>query len=177
AGLATRPAVFVCPQNGSTLPTYDTGTQATGSYAVCAGSFGPTYGISDQVKITNNGMFLYKTVMKVAQCTDGLSNTFMVGEVIEGHKPASDNRWTLAGRHAASLRTTDNPLNTPVTKGVVQGSGTTAQNGAFASDHPGGGQFVLGDGRVTFISEDIDLRIYRALGTRAGNEAETGKTD
>ena len=40
-------------------------------------------------------------------------------------------------------------------------------NGAFASRHPGGGQFVFGDGRVAFLSDTISQATYRALSTRA----------
>ncbi len=38
------------------------------------------------------------------------------------------------------------------------------------SMHPGGAQVTLGDGSSRFISESIDLMIWRALGTRAGGE-------
>jgi hypothetical protein len=41
---------------------------------------------------------------------------------------------------------------------------------AFGSYHVGGAHFLLGDGSVKFISENIDLLLYRGLGTRNGNE-------
>jgi hypothetical protein len=37
-------------------------------------------------------------------------------------------------------------------------------------NHPGGGQVVLGDGSVRFLSQTIDPQVLHALGTRAGNE-------
>jgi len=40
----------------------------------------------------------------------------------------------------------------------------------FSSYHTGGAQFVLGDGSVRFISENIDLGVYRGLATRRGGE-------
>ena len=41
----------------------------------------------------------------------------------------------------------------------------------FKSRHPGGANFVLGDGSVTFVSETIDYRAYNELGTRAEGES------
>ena len=41
---------------------------------------------------------------------------------------------------------------------------------AFKSWHPGGANFVRGDGSVTFIKQTINSRVYNALGSRAGGE-------
>jgi prepilin-type processing-associated H-X9-DG protein len=42
---------------------------------------------------------------------------------------------------------------------------------SFGSFHEGGAQFLLGDGSVRFVSENIDLRLYGALATRNGKES------
>lgn len=42
---------------------------------------------------------------------------------------------------------------------------------SFGSRHTGGAQFGMADGSVRFISENVDLRVYSALGTRDGGEA------
>ncbi|HSG70716.1 MAG TPA: DUF1559 domain-containing protein, partial [Planctomycetaceae bacterium] len=52
---------------------------------------------------------------------------------------------------------------------------TTCSNSAerrfqFSSPHPGGAQFSLGDGSARFISENLDVQVYRALFTRWGRE-------
>ncbi len=40
----------------------------------------------------------------------------------------------------------------------------------FSSNHAGGVHFLFGDGRVRFVSENIDLGVYQGLATRAGKE-------
>lgn len=43
-------------------------------------------------------------------------------------------------------------------------------NMVASSRHPGGVHVTLADGSVQFVSDSIDLPVWRAIGTRAGNE-------
>lgn len=91
----TRPSVFVCPTSiDEPLYTVNNPTPvySTGCYALCSGSIGPSQGISGAVKAGNTGMFMYIRSMKFADCSDGLSNTFFVGEVIRAHTAEGVNR-------------------------------------------------------------------------------------
>ena len=161
----TRPDLFVCP-SAADEPLYS--SYGTSNYAFATGSVGPSVGTSSAAKV-NNGMFVYIVAHTVSSCLDGLSNTFFVGEVIDSHTGDGRNRWMVAGRHRDSLRSTQNPLNTPTGEGITHGG----NNSAFASRHPGGGLFGMGDGSVRFIADTIDLATYRALSTRAGRESIT----
>ncbi|MBA4067156.1 MAG: hypothetical protein C0501_26315 [Isosphaera sp.] len=169
----TRPAFYVCPSDISRpFREYNGITAAaTGSYALVHGSLGPSSGITEAMKMRNTGMFMYRTARKRAEMTDGTSSTMIVGEVIDAHTPESSNVWSLGLRHVDSLRTTDNPLNTPTATGVTYPtSGAGRANGAFASRHVRGANFAFGDGHVQFVPDTIDLTTYRQLSTRAGGE-------
>jgi len=177
-GVQQRPAFISCPSD-DTAPVYPFNSKnyATGSYALVQGSQGPTYGIDAyKTKYYNNGPFLYVRTVSAAKITDGLSNTMFIGETVEGDTRESGNIWLIGARHLHSMRSTDNPLNTPPGMGVwVKDSGGSPlygykANGAFASRHPTGCNFAFGDGHVVFLNENIDLFTYRALSTIAGGE-------
>lgn len=165
---STRPAGFVCPSDDSE-ERYDGGIDATGSYALCAGRNGPP-GIGTGQKHLNTGVFMYCYPKKIADIKDGTSNMLLAGEVVESHTPQGQNRWMNCGRHTSNHRTTVNPINQPPGTGAARTPPTPGTNGAFGSEHPGGANFLLGDGSVRFISETIDLATYRALSTRKGGE-------
>jgi prepilin-type N-terminal cleavage/methylation domain-containing protein/prepilin-type processing-associated H-X9-DG protein len=180
--LATRPDMFVCPSSDSepdSQRTYydDAGVRpATGDYALCMGHRGPSWERDfSAVKADNSGIFFYIREIAMRELEDGASNTFFAGEVVESHGLDSTNIWSRAERHLDGMRTTDNPVNLPPGeeiahfKRVGRGEGYHA-NGAFASRHPGGANFVFADGHAEFISEDVDLLTYQAYGSRASQE-------
>lgn len=168
AAMLERPSVFVCPSdNAESIGPYSS-TYATGSYAFCQGTVGPSLGTAGEMKYDNNGVFMYHTLYQSRDITDGLSHTIFVGEGSRGDKLESMNRWTIGLRHLDSIRSTENPINTPADQGIVHDDGNSFNNGAFRSEHPGGGMFVFGDGHVDFIAESIDQTMYNALATRNG---------
>jgi hypothetical protein len=169
--LNTRPPAFVCPSS-TMRPYYETGGKkwAVGSYALCAGHYGPSYGLDARTKWLNSGMFLYRDPVRLAEATDGTSNVFLLGEVTDGHLAGNTNMWMVSSRHVDSLRTTDNPVNTPYQQGVTYSNYGNPCNGAFGSRHPGGANFANVDGSVHFISENINLALYRLLGQRGSGQ-------
>jgi len=166
--MKTRPEVYVCPSDTSKEMR---GNEATASYALNHGSRGPSWGM-DQVNLKhgNTGMFNYLGSIKMQEILDGTANTLFAGEVLEAHTAESSNRWTVGSRHLDSLRSTENPVNTPPGTGIVLDAYGYKCNGAFGSMHPGGANFLFGDGHVQFISENSDLATYQALSTRKGGE-------
>ncbi len=49
-------------------------------------------------------------------------------------------------------------------------SGSCERRFQFSSVHPGGCQFTFADGHSRFLSESVDVRVFRALLTRSGGE-------
>jgi len=174
-----RPPFMVCPSD-TAMPhithQYDPNMNfpaATGSYALCFGTNGPSFGVdSNYVKLQNTGMFVYVNARPSAKIKDGLSNTIAIGEATDGHLVSTSNIWSYCLRHADTSRTTENPINTPPGAGTMLGTGAAQMgiNGAFASKHPGGATFLFADGHAVFLSENIDLPTYRAMSTIDGKE-------
>jgi prepilin-type N-terminal cleavage/methylation domain-containing protein/prepilin-type processing-associated H-X9-DG protein len=171
----SRPSVYTCPSDTALPFVTNTGlgptvNAAIGSYALVAGTIGPSQGISFAVKFDNNGLFLYRNTRRIADITDGTSNTLAVGEVFDGHLANNQNIWSVGSRHTHALRTTENPINTPPGTGITYTDGTNLRNGAFSSRHSGGANFALADGSVRFITQNIDIVQYRAATTIRGGE-------
>lgn len=158
--IRTRPSVFVCPSSPSPAISFvysQLTDAATGNYALCQGTLGADSN-EDDAKYDNDGAFVYARHRKPMDIRDGLSNTIFAGEVRAAETWESSNIWTYGRVHADTLRTTLNPINTLPGQGIVR----NRRNGAFGSQHPGGASFAFGDGHVRFISDSIDIELYRA---------------
>jgi prepilin-type N-terminal cleavage/methylation domain-containing protein/prepilin-type processing-associated H-X9-DG protein len=116
-----------------------------------------------------------------AGCTEPEGRAFadapwMIGNVSTNQ--FSDAGWVYTAIYAATIE----PMNKrPVTGSILDEPGifdcrSSVRGGPhaspnFRSDHPGGGQFLLCDGSVRFLSEGIEQSLYRALSSYAGDEA------
>lgn len=123
----------------------------------------------------NTGVIVDNAVVRFRDVTDGLSNTFLVGE-----------RASTNGRRAALWGGTSQEaeaVKQPAIRGLTAfrmndgASGTEIDRPdvAFSSPHSKGSNFLLGDGSVRFLSDTIDwspvgmrpLGIYNRFGDRA----------
>lgn len=167
AGVTQRPPVFICPSDDSEAisDVYAPVLAATGSYVFIQGTKGP--GTPRSVaKYGNDGMFLYVSQRRANEVSDGLSRTLLLGEAVMAHTWESSNAWTYARLNADSLRTTEYALNTP----PGHGGSYERQNGAMGSSHPQGALFSFADGHIEFVDDEIDLALYRAMSTIAGDD-------
>jgi prepilin-type N-terminal cleavage/methylation domain-containing protein/prepilin-type processing-associated H-X9-DG protein len=111
-----------------------------------------------------NGVVYYNSSTKIADITDGTSNTLVYGEhahafLADGDKDAYF--WWISGQITDTQATTFYPLNPQrrlknITSPAAYMWVYNAYVAAFSSAHPGGANFVFGDGSVKFLKDTID---------------------
>jgi prepilin-type N-terminal cleavage/methylation domain-containing protein/prepilin-type processing-associated H-X9-DG protein len=134
---------------------------------------------SDHGGFAQSGMMVQNKSTKFGDCTDGLSNTMLMGEISAAPDPApisiSWRAWTQGGSGTAVGAASYCSKN--VTWPIRKSSGYQGGNAqrlfndvAFCSPHTGGAQFLMGDGRVLFISANMDFATYQAIASKDGGE-------
>jgi prepilin-type processing-associated H-X9-DG protein len=114
----------------------------------------------------------YDWAARIADITDGTSNTILMGEI----RPQCGDHHQGGWLNPNALWTaTTAPINYPTCPGEPPGfDGTDGCNAdgnwqtsqGFKSRHPGGAQFVFADGSTHFLSETMDYYTYQRLGDR-----------
>jgi prepilin-type N-terminal cleavage/methylation domain-containing protein len=173
--------VFKCPSDRmvGTFTVTDGGSQswtlAQGSYVGCNGNDG----VDDNSTPPHTGIFIRGTNgFRLADVTDGLSNTFFVGERCT---TMSMSTWVgvPTGSQDPSVRS---PGDFSGGSALVLGHcGPHLPNDTIVTDadamssaHQAGVQFLFGDGSVKMIRNSISQTVYDALATRAGGEVFSG---
>jgi hypothetical protein len=180
-GLATPIPALRCPSDtGSSTVTIGSGTVTVFGRTNYVGVYGgiaiPAAGATAPVA-ASAGTFYVNSKRNFSAFTDGLSNCILVGERrsvgTQGSTPVGgDAIW--AGTYASGsgpadayiLGETSTPINSTLTPP------TTANNklSGYSSLHVGGAHFVMGDGAVKFISENIFSTTYLNLASISDNQ-------
>jgi len=159
--------------------TLDSG-RAPGTYAVNTGTTDP-YGANPTatppVPPCNGAIVPSNSgITRMRDFTDGTSNTVMAGEsawnlsdyMITSGSCAGQVRWGFtywASPYPLATAFTIQPPFNPKTGG-------SAVLSRFRSDHTGLVNFLFTDGRVRFISQNIDNSVLAAMGTRGAGEVQ-----
>lgn len=99
---------------------------------------------------------------------DGTSNTFAVGEAVPRWCTHTWWYWFNGSTATCGVPLNYRKGNTAVN--LDSASGDWGRNYSFFSQHPGGAYFALCDGSARFISDNIDITIYREAATIQGGE-------
>jgi prepilin-type processing-associated H-X9-DG protein len=164
----SQPMTFVCP---SSAPR-DTPGQAISQqkdYSVNGGM--PFAGTTTCIcpdrygTVYMNGFTAVNSWTKIAEITDGTSNTIMLDEEAQwtdhSYIPLNKgcNPFLFVGHPSQGMVDVDTPPNS-----------TIFNNRAAASNHPGGVNATMCDGSTRFIKNSISLNVYKAIGSRSLGE-------
>lgn len=135
-----------------------------GTAAACSPCFNGTRGLTCPADGRCVGMICRNVDgTQLRRVTDGLSNTFLVGETLPNHCV-----WNCVFCENFVVSSTQIPVNTMETDdGIPQRYWMTS---GFKSTHASGINVGFGDGSARFLQEDIDHLLYNALGSRSGGE-------
>jgi prepilin-type N-terminal cleavage/methylation domain-containing protein/prepilin-type processing-associated H-X9-DG protein len=155
---------------------------------------GPTTS-AEPTGLAGDGLFYRNSHNTFKNVTDGLSRTIIVGERSSDHSPSTWTGAVAGGACPAWMASTDGPYTPPTNppqieyvqadygEALVLGHGNSthvpcADNPWYDPDtmysmHAGRGvNFLMGDGSVTFITQNIDGNVYQHLCTIAGGEID-----
>jgi prepilin-type N-terminal cleavage/methylation domain-containing protein/prepilin-type processing-associated H-X9-DG protein len=206
-GLNAKVNSFICPSDAGYNYTATAGgnTYTWTSYAGNAGTFDifhywygctASNNVGAAPEIAPNGPFGKLYTYKIADITDGTSNTIFVGETarFKNDPDTNFNQWTRPGWYGSALCSgctrpqglalVISSINAPFISPELPAVGWYATPGlwnnnpaylnmgqwGFRSAHPGGANFLMGDGSVKFLKSTTNYVTYYALGSRGQGE-------
>ena len=188
----TRITSFLCPSDVTPdkVPVRDR-TNTNTIYNVGTSNYVGVYGIGEigDAPGLGNGTFFRNSRVGLNQISDGSSNTFVVGERSHNLSYATWTGRTIGGwlfttasfeggtnKFSPSAEESFCMILGPIEFDDANGLPRTPNYPAahvedYWSRHPGGVNFLFGDGSVRFIKNSISKQVYAALATRNGGEA------
>jgi prepilin-type N-terminal cleavage/methylation domain-containing protein/prepilin-type processing-associated H-X9-DG protein len=183
----TMLTVFLCPSSTPDGRVRVTGDEdqkvvlvadlAASQYVASAGQ-----GEVEEIPGSNNGIMFRNSYVSFRDVTDGLSGTLLAGErsrnladatwvgaVPSGHV-CTNPSWPVRDCATSNVMVMANTGPWPDEPWVNVPNHKASKADDYWSLHPGGCNFLLGDGSVRFIKETVDPTVFSALASRAGGE-------
>jgi prepilin-type N-terminal cleavage/methylation domain-containing protein len=168
-GIAGALGLFNCPSysDAKPIPIFQTPGDPTSPVLYYAGSANYKGNMAGGLKlgcidpnnrlcqIFDNGIFFRNSSIEFRDITDGASNTIFMGESIEG-------LWSDA-TYCCVRTSSERTIN-------LKADGQFVLPRYWSSMHPGGVDFLMGDGSCRLVTETVDTEILNKLMTRAGND-------
>lgn len=174
----TKLDIFICPSdpgghlmdggqmNGGRGRHFNGLSSVDNNFRVAKSNYVAVCGMFDVDHRRNNGVMFRGSETRMADLTDGTSNTFLLGE---------RNRRCAQGAWVGNRNVTGGgPQGCDYTLGRVTLVLNDPSNAShrctegFASEHPGGGLFAYADGSIHFIADTIN---YNNAGVNGNNQS------
>jgi prepilin-type processing-associated H-X9-DG protein len=154
--LQTHLPIYRCPSDTTSTTNPMRGNYGTSNYSGNHGSLSlPRWTTGRQTAFwpgqvetpkKANGIMYWNSIVRLRDITDGASNTFMVGERCV---TSASGIWPGVG---------SNEFENDAVSECSHASRPNRGPTSFSSAHPGGVQFLLCDGSVNFINDEIDSK-------------------
>ncbi|MEP3479636.1 MAG: DUF1559 domain-containing protein [Fuerstiella sp.] len=174
AAMRTPLSVFRCPSDAG--PDFNdvfvvaNGTATTDSWVALATSNYIGSNDSREVSVADADGFMVPAFqitgdttsrLRIRDITDGTSNSLAVGErayLLNGQTLNAGNVFGFSGNDGATFKDPPTGMMSVAGSGqdTINSTNGNSSREAFSSLHTGGTQFVLADGSVRFVSENID---------------------
>jgi prepilin-type N-terminal cleavage/methylation domain-containing protein len=127
----------------------------------------PTAGSSGMLVYYEASLGMTQGIVTFSDCNDGTSNTLMIGEMSHTPLPGAANpyrSWVRGTKSPGAAKNLTSPFKTPYTTNNFNDIG-------MGSNHSGGTSFVLGDGSVRFITDDVSPQLLWSAASKSGGES------
>ena len=206
---------YLCPSDGAKgrewiVPSLNNRPFARSNYVTCFGTamqipnpahfsalWFPGFDLDGELADTDGYFRIQgkRTGRKLADITDGTSNTIMASELLAGKAGVSDGSSDVDLRGlwshtwmGMSMYTHFHTPNSSAGDAIehcvpeidmpcdpqARADQLMTGHAAARSQHPGGVVALFGDGHIRFFGDTIDLFVWRAMATYAGGSSEVG---